>query len=213
MSEASAAAALSGPEKAAVLLLSFSSEKSAGLISRLTPREAEVLADQLARVREIDPATRRRVLEEFKQAADRAAPQQPRPDPDPHPARPLALDGASGGEPAEGAGDNSLRPYDFTGLDRLPRPSLTGGAELTGRDLLRLGDLLIRCRAQLAAPPLALADLRHLTPGHVLLLGPASEDGVRLVAGDHCHLPARLLRRGQHRAIELLPGSSTGEDQ
>ena len=212
MSEASTAA-LSGPEKAAVLLLSFSSEKSAGLISRLTPREAEVLADQLARVREIDPATRRRVLEDFRQAADRAAPQQPPPDLASHPARPPAPDDPSEVEPAEGAEDNGLRPYRFAGLDRLPRPSPAGGAELTGRDLSRLGDLLIRCRAQLAAPPLALADLQHLTPGDILLLGPASEAGVQLVAGERCRLPARLLRRGQHRAVELLPGSPRGEGQ
>ena len=74
---------LSGPEKAAVLLLCLGSEESARLLSSMSPREAGLLAGHLAQAREVDADTRRRVLEEFKQATCDAQPRR--------------LDGAAGG--------------------------------------------------------------------------------------------------------------------
>lgn len=212
MSEASIAA-LSGPEKAAVLLLSFSSEKSAELISRLSPREAEVLADQLARVREIDAGTRRRVLADFRKAANGPGLSQAgRHPPSSRPETATPPDGRERAAAGGGEG-NGVRPYNFADLDRVPRPSPAQGKDLTSQDFSRLDDLPIRCRAEVTALPLALADLQHLTAGDVLLLGPACEASVHLVGGQRCRLPCRLLGTGQHRAVELLRRGSTGEGQ
>jgi flagellar motor switch protein FliG len=60
---------LSGPEKAAVLLLALGSEVSARLISGLTLTEIELLANQVARTQQVDDDIRGRVVEEFEQAA------------------------------------------------------------------------------------------------------------------------------------------------
>jgi len=202
--------ALSGPEKAAVLLLSFSSAESAELISRLSRREAELLAEQLARAREVDSGTRRRVLDDFRRAADAAgSPQIHRP-----------ADSVSTGEPADPgaasepvpereaaqqAPDGAIRPYDLGRLERVPRSTLAKRAPALEANLSGLGSLPIRCRAQLASLRLSLADLQYLAEGDVLLLGPAAEPTAELAAGERCRLPCRLVGRGQRRAVMLLP--------
>ena len=61
--------ALTGPEKAAVLLMALGSERSTQLVSALTSQEIEVLASHLARTQEIDEGTRERVLGEFQSAS------------------------------------------------------------------------------------------------------------------------------------------------
>jgi len=63
------ARALTGPEKAAVVLLALGSEKSAPILSALAPREVAVVSRQLARMRPVDEDLRRHVLQEFLQAA------------------------------------------------------------------------------------------------------------------------------------------------
>jgi len=217
--------ALSGPEKAAVLLLSFSSAESAELISRLSPREAELLAEQLARAREVDSGTRRRVLDDFRRAADAAgSPQIHGPA---HSAEQAAGPGAAKKavperEGAQRAPDGGVRPYDLGRLERVPRSALAKRAPALEADLSGLGSLPVRCRAQLASLRLSLADLQHLAEGDVLLLGPAAEPTAELAAGERCRLPCRLVSRGQRRAallhapelsrgVELPPAPSEGE--
>jgi hypothetical protein len=204
--------ALSGPQKAAVLLLSFSSAESAELISRLSPREAELLAEQLARAREVDAGTRRRVLDDFRRAADDPMPPQPHSSAAADSAQKAGRPGAAESDAApEAAG--GVRPYDLGRLERVPRSALAKRALAVGPDLSRLGDLPVRCRAQLARLPLTLADLQCLAEGDVLLLGPAAEASAELTAGDRCRLPCRLVRRGLRRAVELLSQRPEGEQR
>jgi len=204
--------ALSGPEKAAVLLLSFSSAESAELISRLSRCEAELLAEQLARAREVDSGTRRRVLDDFRRAADTArSPQTHRPadsDSADEPAEPaVAKKPIPEREAAQHAADGGVRPYDLGRLERVPRSALATRAPALDADLSGLGSLPVRCRAQLASLHLSLADLQHLAEGDVLLLGPAAEPTAELAAGERCRLPCRLVGRGERRAVMLLPAS------
>jgi flagellar motor switch/type III secretory pathway protein FliN len=202
--------ALSGPEKAAVLLLSFSSAQSAELISRLSRREAELLAGQLARAREADSGTRRRVLDDFRRAADAAgSPQTHRPAHSASADEPAEPGAAKEPVPERGAAqqaaDGGVRPYDLGRLERVPRSALAKRAPALEADLSGLGSLPVRCRARLASLRLSLADLQHLAEGDVLLLGPAAEPTAELAAGDRCRLTCRLVRRGQRRAVMLLP--------
>lgn len=202
--------ALSGPQKAAVLLLSFSSAESAELISRLSRREAELLAEQLARAREVDSGTRRRVLDDFRRAADAAgSPQIHLPadsDSADQPAGPgAAKEPIPEREAAQQAPDGDVRPYDLGRLERVPRSALAKRAPALDADLSGLGSLPVRCRAQVASLRLSLADLQHLAEGDVLLLGPAAEPTAELAAGERCRLPCRLVGRGQRRALMLLP--------
>jgi flagellar motor switch/type III secretory pathway protein FliN len=197
--------ALSGPQKAAVLLLSFSSAESAELISRLSPREAELLAEQLARAREVDAGTRRRVLEDFRRAADEPGSPHPHSSATADPAEKAVGPGAAERQAAPEAAGDGVRVYDLGRLERVPRSALAKRALAVGPDLSRLADLPVRCRAQLARLSLTLADLQHLAEGDVLLLGPAAEASAELTAGERCRLPCRLVRRGLRRAVELLP--------
>lgn len=198
--------ALSGPEKAAVLLLSFSSAESAELISRLSRREAELLAEQLARAREVDSGTRRRVLDDFRRAA--GSPQTHRPadsDSTDEPADPgAAKEPVPERDAAQQAAEGRVRAYDLGRLERVPRSTLTKRAPALEADLSGLGSLPVRCRARLASLRLSLADLQHLAEGDVLLLGPAAEPTAELAAGERCRLPCRLVSRGQRRAVMLL---------
>ena len=112
---------------------------------------------------------------------------------------------AAKSDAAPEAAGNGVRPYDLGRLERVPRPALEKRALAIGPDLSRLGELPVRCRAQLARLSLTLADLQHLAEGDVLLLGPAAEASAELTAGDRCRLPCRLVRRGLRRAVEMLP--------
>jgi len=60
--------ALSGTEKAAVLVLAMGAEKAAQLVATLGSREIGLLAAQLARTQTVDEETRSQVLGEFQQA-------------------------------------------------------------------------------------------------------------------------------------------------
>lgn len=220
---------LSGPEKAAVLLLSFGSEESAKLISGLSPREAELLAGKLPRAQQVDEETRWRVIEEFRHAAARqSAPPadtsagQRSPDEFPIPSRagyPKASEATSSRSSADQTGapddgeEHAGRPYDFSRLERVPpRPPAEHPLDVRA-DLSLLGDLPVRCRVELAAILLPLTDLRDLRVGDVVLLRPASEPGVELVGGDRCRFPCRLLSQGRHRAVEVLADAAKGERQ
>lgn len=213
---------LSGPEKAAVLLLCLGSEESARLLSSMSPREAGMLAGHLEQAREVDADTRRRVLEEFKQATCDAQPRR--------------LDGAAGGrlpnanshwaaglyaraqtetlsqspgaaaerEPDDDAAE-LVRSYDFSSLERVSRSAHSSRAPAASLDLSLLGEVMVPCRARLADLPLALAELEDLAVGDVLLLGSGADTGVELVASNECRFPCRLLTQGQRRALAVLP--------
>jgi len=60
--------ALSGLQKAAILLLALGRETSAQLLSGLSPSDIEMLAGQIARTSGIDPETRAKVFQEFQAA-------------------------------------------------------------------------------------------------------------------------------------------------
>lgn len=67
---------LSGPEKAAVLLLALGAERSAQLLAALTQQEIELLAAHLARTNHVDPEIRSQVLGEYRAASSlEAAPE------------------------------------------------------------------------------------------------------------------------------------------
>jgi flagellar motor switch protein FliG len=70
------AQALSGLQKAAILLLALGKEASAQLVSGLSPSDIELLAGQIARTKNIDSETRSRVLQEFQTSlsSDQPAP-------------------------------------------------------------------------------------------------------------------------------------------
>lgn len=214
--------ALSGPEKAAVLLLALGSEESAHLLAGLGPREVALVSEQLARMRPVDEHTRRRVLRDFQEATARHSGVLP---PDRGAAQSLADDslelrqvrqtaGArhavapeSTDEEAASMGQlagDSIRPFDAGALDHLPRQSLNSRRRPVDFRLGLLGDMPVRCRARLADLSLNLVELRELQVGDVVLLGPASEESVELVGGNRCRLRGRLRSQGRCRAVELL---------
>jgi flagellar motor switch/type III secretory pathway protein FliN len=212
--------ALTGPEKAAVLLLALGSTQSAKLLSNLAPRQAAVLSRQIARVRTLDAAVRDRVLEEFRDIVAH------------HRGRPLeggdarlrfADDGiesfaaggptitptAAGDERATarteaGVGTGSVRPLDLSSLERAPRRAIAPPGGEAPRDIGALGDLPVRCSGRIADIRLSLSELETLQAGDVLLLGAASGDTVELVGGEDCRLEGRLHHRGRRRTIRLL---------
>jgi flagellar motor switch protein FliG len=59
---------LSGPEKAAVLMLALGSEKSAQLVSGLAQSEIELLATHIALLKNVDETAQSQVLQEFEQS-------------------------------------------------------------------------------------------------------------------------------------------------
>jgi hypothetical protein len=208
----SSARDLSGLEKAAVLLLALGPQKSTRLISGLTPREVARLADQLARVHTIDDETRARVLREFQEAIPADPPSRRFMSPPSRPPETTTSARRAAGEaaaepsaPAEG----SIRPYNFAALDKIApralrrrRPPSAPCAEL-------LAETAVLCRARLAAFALSLTEVAGLRVNDVLLLGPASEPDVALVAGDDCRFRGRLLIRDGHLAVEIAPEDGT----
>ena len=204
----SSARDLSGLEKAAVLLLALGPQQSTKLLSGLTSREVTRLADQLARVHTVDDETRSRVLQEFQEAVPvdhpvyRALSPSSLP-PETKTSTPLAV-GEAPAEPRARAKE-FVRPYDFAHLDKISpsalrrrRPPSTLGSEL-------LAETSVLCRARLAAFALTLTEVAGLRINDVLLLGPASQPDVALVAGDDCRFRGRLLTRDGHLAVEIAP--------
>jgi len=189
---------LSGPEKAAVLLLALRRADCQQLLSNLDPRQAAVLSDQLARAHSVDRETRRRVLAEFRATAvdiPGSAPEEPAP----------PCDHRAGTGPSAEPREAIVRPFDFDALERVSASSLRGSrAARPDPDLASLGELPVRCRAQLAPLPLALRDLQALRRGDVVLLSLASEAEVELVGGARCRLRTRLRSQDRHRAVEVL---------
>ena len=204
----SSARDLSGLEKAAVLLLALGPQQSTKLISGLTSREVARLADQLARVHTVDDETRTRVLQEFQEAVPVDHPVYRARSPSSLPPETKASTPFAAGEaPAEprARAEESVRPYDFADLDKISpsalrrrRPPSALGSEL-------LAETSVLCRARLAAFALSLTEVAGLRVNDVLLLGPASEPDIALVAGDDCRFQGRLLIRDGHLAVEIAP--------
>ncbi len=60
------ASAMTGLEKASVLLMCLGPEKSALVVDRLTPREQDMIGAEILRLRRVDPMTRLAVLDEVR---------------------------------------------------------------------------------------------------------------------------------------------------
>jgi hypothetical protein len=209
----SSARDLSGLEKAAVLLLALGPQKSTRLISGLTPREVARLADQLARVHTVDDETRTRVLREFRQAIPADPPSRrfmspPSRPPETKASARLAAAGEAPAEPRAPAG-GSIRPYNFAALDKIAPSALRRRRPLSAPCVELLAETAVLCRARLAAFALSLTEVAGLRVNDVLLLGPASEPDVALVAGDDCRFRGRLLIRDGHLAVEIAPEDGT----
>jgi flagellar motor switch protein FliG len=64
-----ALAAIGGPTKAAIMLITLGAEACAEIFKRLDEEDVEILTAEIARLDGITPETRERVLEEFHQMA------------------------------------------------------------------------------------------------------------------------------------------------
>jgi len=204
----SSARDLSGLEKAAVLLLALGPQQSTKLISGLTPREVGRLADQLARVHTIDDETRTRVLREFREAIPADPPSRRFMSPPSLPPEAKASPGlAASGAPEEprARAEESVRPYDFANLDKISPSALRRRRPPSAPCAELLAETSVLCRARLAAFALSLTEVAGLKVNDVLLLGPASEPDIALVAGDDCRFQGRLLIRDGHLAVEIAP--------
>lgn len=204
----SSARDLSGLEKAAVLLLALGPQQSTKLISGLTSREVARLADQLARVHTVDDETRTRVLREFREAVPvdhlgHRALSPPSLPPETKTSPRLTASEAPG-EPRARA-EESVRPYDFANLDKISPSALRRRRPPSAPCAELLAETSVLCRARLAAFALSLTEVAGLRVNDVLLLGPASEPDIALVAGDDCRFQGRLLIRDGHLAVEIAP--------
>lgn len=192
---------LSGAEKAALILLSLGPEQASSLLSGLPRRELRAVADHLRWARGADPSLRGRVIAEFRAAAAACAPgQEASSFAEDRPAQPPLAD------------DGAVRPYDFSRLPRLSGQEASAAPGACPAGLGALGDLPVTCRARLAVAELTLEEIVSLGAGDVLLLGPASESGIELVAGDGCRLRGKLIERGGHRAIALDDEEAGGSE-
>lgn len=205
----SSARDLSGLEKAAVLLLALGPQQSTKLISGLTSREVARLADQLARVHTVDDETRTRVLREFQEAVPADPPSRrfmspPSLPPEAKASARLAAAGEAAAEPRARA-EESVRPYDFANLDKISPSALRRRRPPSAPCAELLAETSVLCRARLAAFALSLTEVAGLRVNDVLLLGPASEPDIALVAGDDCRFQGRLLIRDGHLAVEIAP--------
>ena len=83
---------------------------------------------------------------------------------------------------------------------------LSGAAATAGKagSARLLAEVPIRCRAELGAIWVTLAELRGLVAGDIVRLGPAEETQVQLVAGEGRRFAARVLTRGRRLAVEVI---------
>ena len=193
-------AALSGADKAALVLLALGSDRSAALLSGLEPEQTARLSEHLSRLADIDSTTRQRVLEEFRQAVVRS----PFEGTDPAPPSPeKARNEGRADRAATTAG--GVRKLDLTRLERVPRSVAKAAPTSTPQPLAALPEnLAVECRAELAALRLPVSALGDLAVGDVLLLKPGSDARVELVGGEGCHLAGTLRDIGGQRAVEIL---------
>ena len=194
---------LSGPEKAALVLLSLGSAVSSRLLSGLSAREAGALSAQLRRAPRADAGMRARVLNEFRAAVQR----QDAP----------AAGGGTGGEPRPTASTRAaisdvgadreevVRPYDLGGLPRVSGSEARGARPAHPARLEAVADVPIRCRARLGEAHLSLAELVGLDEGDVVVVGSAEETPVEILGGPGLRLRGRLVEVQGRRAVELTP--------
>lgn len=194
--------ALSGADKAAVLLLSLDAEKARQVLSDLGPEAAARLSERLAELGPLPAGARSEVLAEFEAALADAPPRQPRESPAEERLELSERAAQQGNRTTSQTTARSWRPFDFGSLPRASPPDARPKPSSRPRSLGPLADVPVLGRAVLARPSFSLRELSRLAVGDVILLD-AAEAGVEVRFGDACALRGRPAAVSGRRAVVI----------